>query len=618
MDKKDSLFLKLMKKGWPVLCGAVMVAVIVLVVILCKDTLGSSKPVIDLADNNTEIETAAEIDDIEDIDIDDGEVPLGGDPFGTLPTIRNFGAKGDGKTDDSKALKEYIKSGCTTLLFPKGTYNLGNAQIDLPSYISIVGESAETTVLKNININAPYGLSLTNLCCDGGTERTIRCAGTSRITGNVMFNVMPVGAQNVSYFSCIFRNCDYVSIAKHNISNSENKFMSNIVLDCKFYNIGRVAIYHILDIDYGYYARNSFDKIGSSSILSGELAAIKLGDTTTNSTCSLKEGLISNNTFSNLISGDDVENSKHSIACNFITVQGLKVVIDNNSFENLLGYGDDRESVYTKVRYLTVSNNTITNGGFGEGYICNKGARHADAYAEIINNTITGEYGIGIRNYGAGRIANNTINIFGARSAICCNKMEEGTSAKLTIENNTITVGNKMPIIAGSTPSTYQRGYIIQIESLNCPVEVLGNTVKTGTGDVKFKTSLRVGNVSNNVSICKNNIHNELSGGIEITAGTALEASNKNISVAVNENKLECYGQLVNITFKHSAALASTRQFTVKNNTLTPLSSTKYGIIISSGTGNNDSLVFEGTTSAKLFTSNVVYANVPNVEKNTK
>ena len=599
-------------KAWLALLGVVLlVAVVGVLVIVNKNNAGNTN-VIDVTDDPDII---AEIDDPEEEEeFEEEPVPLGGD----TTTIKDFGAKGDGKTDDSGALIKYIKSGATTLVFPKGTYNLSHVQIDLPKYISIVGESAENTKLLNININAPYGLSLSNLYCDTGTDRTIKCQGSKLLTGNVMFNVMPVGAQNVSYFSCVFANCDYASVAKHSVSGSPNKLMSNIILDCKFVNIGYVAVFHCLDIDYGFYSRNTFDKIGSDKILTGEVGALKLGDTSNNSTCGLKEGIISDNVFSNMSSGDDISNEKHSMACNFITVQGTTVSIDHNTFTNLLGYGDDRESVYTKVRYLTISNNTITNGGFGEGYICNKSAQYADAFATITNNTISGEYGVGIKNYGAGVIEKNTISISKGRGGISCNSMKEATTSSLTIKGNVITIGVGTPVIGGSAISSYTPTYIIQVEKLKCPVNVANNTIKCTSGDGKFKNSIRLGSVISDISICNNDVYCELNGGIEVSSNTSCETANTNVTVRIQGNKLKCKGQLINVVFQHSKSIASTRKFYVSDNTLNPLSDTKYGIIINTGTGNADYLSFAGTTASKLFSKNVVYTNVTSVDNATK
>ncbi len=530
-------------------------------------------------------------------------------------SIMDCGAAGDGVADDSAALKKYLASGCTNLVFPKGTYNLAHKPIDLPANTVITGESAESTTLLNINITAPYGLELKNITCDTGTDREIKCPGSVPIKANIMFNVMPVGAQSVSYYSCIFRNCDYASVAKHYTSDSENRFTESNIQDCQFRDIGRVAILHVLDIGKGVYSGNIFDHIGSEKLLTGDVAAMKLGDTSNNSTCGLKDGVITGNTFSNLISGDDIENQKHVIGVNFIAVQGTTVLVDNNTFTNLLGYGEDRESVYMKVRYLTVTNNTIVNGGFGEGYICNKSTAFDDGFAVIANNKLTGDYGIGIRSWGAATIENNEISLTAGRLAISCfSTAAKNISNSLTIKNNTITFGTGKPVIGGVKPESYASNYIIQAENVGCPVIIENNTISCTKGDSKLDFAIRAGSVIRDVTIQNNKINCELAGGITVNANTTVEDANTKVKIDIKNNSVTCKGQPINIMFQHSKPITTNRSFSVTGNTLNPLKSVSYGVMVSCGSGNNDKLVYEGDTAKDLFTSNVVYANVPNIE----
>lgn len=56
--------------------------------------------------------------------------------------IRDFGARGDGKSDDTKALlaaMEKAKAGCGTIYFPTGTYCIH--PVNVPSHITLRGES---------------------------------------------------------------------------------------------------------------------------------------------------------------------------------------------------------------------------------------------------------------------------------------------------------------------------------------------------------------------------------------------------------------------------------------------------------------------------------------------
>ncbi|MEM7386488.1 MAG: glycosyl hydrolase family 28-related protein, partial [Verrucomicrobiota bacterium] len=48
-----------------------------------------------------------------------------------MSDVRNFGASGDGQTDDTEAIRHAVKEGDGNLFFPAGTYRISGT-IDLP------------------------------------------------------------------------------------------------------------------------------------------------------------------------------------------------------------------------------------------------------------------------------------------------------------------------------------------------------------------------------------------------------------------------------------------------------------------------------------------------------
>jgi hypothetical protein len=543
--------------------------------------------------------------------------PTPADPYENekKSSVRAYGAAGDGKTDDSSAFLACIADGNVVIEVPKGTYDLKGKSITLPADVIIKGEGSNLSVLKNVNINAPYGITLTGLTLDGGTDRMVPVATGGAINGNIIINAMPVGAQCISYNSCVFKNCDYASLAKHHVSGSPNRLISDSITDCVFENIKRAAVYHCLDIKMGTYTGNTFSNIGSVYILKGELGALKIGDTTTNSDCSVKYAVISGNSFSNLMSGDDPDRIKHDIAVNFITVKGVTANIENNTFSDLTGYGEDREAVYTKVRYLKISNNTITNGGLGEGYICNKSEQYADAYAVITDNIIKGAGGVGVRNYGAGRIEGNTIDITNARGAVSCFCRSEDKNTSLAIRGNNITLKAGLPLVNGKPVESDYSRYVIHTDSVRCPVYIENNTITALDGDIRFESAIRIGHIICQGYIRNNRISCETGAGcgIQITGTSEEHEYNRKITVEISGNDIFSRGACIQVLMSYTSDQTSQRTIKLIKNELKSSTEQNYGGVVSLGTGNGDTVYFEKGSRETAYLSNVLYTNAAKV-----
>src|SRR5690606_29391757 len=72
------------------------------------------------------------------------------EPVGKDGNVRRFGAKGDGKTDDTQAIQAAIDAGTGTVYFPKGSYRI-TAPLDLDlqklGYTSMSGEGISLIVM---------------------------------------------------------------------------------------------------------------------------------------------------------------------------------------------------------------------------------------------------------------------------------------------------------------------------------------------------------------------------------------------------------------------------------------------------------------------------------------
>lgn len=530
-------------------------------------------------------------------------------------SIKQLGAKGDGTTNDAPVFQTALDHGIDKIIIPTGTYNLQNTELSLSKNISFSGSNQGSCILKNVNIVAPYGISLDNLTLDGGTNRTVSYQGWNRFpNSSVMILTTPATVSSISYSSCTFRNADYASIAWLNANNAPYYFSSDTVTECTFENIKRACILHSVNITTGIYTNNVFRNNGGD-ILDNDNGAIKVGDTTSNTVNEVGYCLISGNTFDTFYTGNDSSNAKHSGAFNFITVKAQTAEIKNNRFYNLLGYGEDREAIYTKCRYTTVSDNYIENGGMGEGYICCKNTSYSDCTTLIQNNTLVGTYGRGIVNYGGGTITNNNIQISNCKNAITVYTRDSETSP-LNIVGNSINCGVGLYYLNGQLMTDYNSDYFIVVEQLKVPVSITGNTIVAAPVDGTVSSMIRVGGISNNVTVSDNNILSTIAGcaGIAFNASSAFEAVSSNVQIILNNNTITADGSAVLVNMSNSG-LVSSRYYSFTNNTFNCTSGeTRYGVIFSLSAGNNDTLHFESVQTEHSYQSNIVYATMANVD----
>ena len=418
-------------------------------------------------------------------------------------SVKQYGAVGDGQHDDYDAFNAAINSGMSEIYVPTGTYYLGDKTINVGYGISLIGENKTSCVVKNGAFRSSLGITVSNLTFDGGATQAINYVGHAPENGTVIMIVSPNGKQDISYKNCTFKNATVASFAREEAGS----FGNDEIIGCSFTNIQRVAVYHSVNINSGSYKSNIFDNIGSNNILSGCVSALWIGDVTNNTYVQATNTVIDGNTFNNLVTKDDFSDSAHVINANFIALRSDTAVITNNKINNLSGYGEDREAVYTKVRDLTVTSNEITNGGMGEGYICDKG-QTGDAFCTITGNTIIGNAGCAIRTYVPGTISDNIISITNSSSVITNTQRDKITGNKeLIIRKNTINCGTAAELnYNGTTIKNYSTGKAIRISNVKAPITIEKNTFTTTT---PFTNYISVGNPGSSVNIKNNNINRD-------------------------------------------------------------------------------------------------------------
>ena len=356
--------------------------------------------------------------------------------------IMNYGAVGDGVTDDStafiNAVTEAISSSKPVIL-PKGKYNLNHVEMNskagseyllFTAYVEIIGESREYVEILNSNISAQYGISVDSVTFDGGTTRYFTSEDgyygfpasiNNKVVALVATPLANTDNINVYYKNCKFINVDMGSVAYYSKENYQGDTVphtidNNIIENCIFQDIGNIAVFHSVAIHTGRYFHNTFKNIGSEEITTGYSVGLRVGDTSNNSTQKVDDCIIARNLFDTLKTGYVFSYDKHDLVGNFIQVNAITSIIDGNNCKNITGYGDDREAIYTKGVNVEVCNNYVENGGTGEGYICCKGLQDASDYStqkymSIHNNIIRGYMGRGIAVYGGGNVYDNFIEI---------------------------------------------------------------------------------------------------------------------------------------------------------------------------------------------------------------
>jgi hypothetical protein len=531
----------------------------------------------------------------------------------SLVSVKNYGIRGDGSKEDFSRLQAVISKGFSKVYFPSGTYNFDGSILTLDNKSILIGEGKDKTTIKNLGIDAKNGIELENICFDGGANFTISGAGglQYKLTGVVTMH--PANdTTEVVYKNCIFKNMGFAS----SVTSRKGHLKSDYVTGCEFYNIGRIAIHHSINIGKSVYTDNIFDGIGSSELLSGPVAAIWLGDLTNNTYTESDDAYIANNTLKNLYTGDDPYAGNHNINANLLAVSANKATITGNNISDVHGFGEDREGVYTKVADLTITGNTLTNAGFGEGYITCKG-HSGYTYSKITDNTISGTYGSGIYTYGAALISNNRLNITNCRFAIVCFRKEQQVNDNVTISDNQINCNPGYYYYDGQIVDTFKPGTLIRVELVNTDIFFQHNKINSNADSATLTYGLRILGVKGDITISDNDINIDANncGAIGISGNEEFSPQNQDSRITVTNNNIRSSYIGIQAIFKNQSGITPNRQYSIENNVVKGVEKSKYGVFVDGGAGNNDSLNYVTDTKD---TTNVskAYARIATLTTN--
>jgi len=142
-------------------------------------------------------------------------------------SVKDFGAVGDGVTNDTAAIQAAINSGAGAVFFPLGTYyTTGTVNIASPGVV-LFADDPTTAVIKGDGTNILFSLATTNVAARNlGFDTCLRAFNSSE---------SHIDADNFVFVGCRFTNITLRSITYFDSVNDVNGFVCK---DCHFENVG--------------------------------------------------------------------------------------------------------------------------------------------------------------------------------------------------------------------------------------------------------------------------------------------------------------------------------------------------------------------------------------------
>ena len=342
--------------------------------------------------------------------------------------VNDFGAKGDGTTDDAAAIQAAINSGARQVVFGEGGIYVIKSQITLTSNQDLIGNGATVRVDAAATINAAfYGVDIQTsnyinlrLNCNSKTISGFRLYADSLGCNGVMWDSCRIS--NTAVDATLF----YGGIEVASLGGAAGTQNSDVkVVNCNFGPTGthgcliaytdgvlfsgnRIAT----ATNHGMEAVGCRDVvITDNTVLNCVLSGLGVGSSTRNFT-------IANNQIKNC-SGDG------SITCEFNSIFGVianNTIYDANTAGINISFGGSAAAPFNKVQGIVCENNVIRSkagNSFGVNFYSSTGAGIGSGVI-ISNNYISGfNVGVAYAYASDGQIANNSIvNLVGGGSAV--------------------------------------------------------------------------------------------------------------------------------------------------------------------------------------------------------
>lgn len=303
--------------------------------------------------------------------------------------VKDYGAKGDGETDDTNAFKDSINAsieiGFNTIFVPDGSYKIGN--LTIPENIAIIG-SGSSIILSSLRYGNAFNLrgdnTLKNLIFDAKIKQAYNLGiyGDNCIIDKCIF--YPYGVSigtyatinNLKVSNCFFDGSKYVETVTSEYTGTWGLFTwqtktekanltNSLIIGNYFKDLQRNAIFSVgsnvnISDNTFYNNHNNNDVIGGGQI-----------DILNQENDSVNGYIVNNNIFEsptvlNYQSGVECDSGNTIITGNILINQGNAIVIQNNKNQVVSNnYADNCGSFfwlkYNLAKNVVICNNTGKN-----------------------------------------------------------------------------------------------------------------------------------------------------------------------------------------------------------------------------------------------------------------
>ncbi len=389
------------------------------------------------------------------------------DKFKESISVKDFGAVGDGVADDTVAINAALAALSGTgeyLRMPVGTYNVSST-INIPTKTGMIGDrGAKIFALKSgfNNVTDPTDLYSSNtmvIDMSGGTVSPFTANDDQKLIGMVIefetFDGTVVNAVTA-------RNCSNVEIDRNEIKNFNTSTGISLQSLTKG---GRITNNYIHDFS------NTKDYGGSYTVGDINLFGIEVDDDRIND-------VISSHV---LIEGNHIENIAHTgAALTAYTDQSDAIGIQKGTYIKVLGNTlvDVNEAIDLYGEYCIVSNNVCKdNLGFGIKLI------HGARFNTVSNNQVTNAgYGGIVVSGGAATLPNTEYNLFSDNVIIGIDPNNDivGTTGCIQVDDQGNGTANNNSFVNNILDAgTYGQYNIVVQQAGSINNRFLGNTIIT-------------------------------------------------------------------------------------------------------------------------------------------